>query len=206
MNRRDLLKTTPFWLGSVIATPAIMQLLTSCSQKENLSWKPLLLDNKQAFVLENIVDIIVPASKTIGALDVNIPQFIDLILKDVFFENEQQIFLKGAQYFKTKFEAMFKKEVENGSREDFLHLISIFFKISADQQRQIFELLNKAEDKVKNKELYCIYKYLTFIRHYTLFGYYTSESVGKEILHYDPIPGSYLSCVPLSDIGNVSSI
>jgi hypothetical protein len=26
--------------------------------------------------------------------------------------------------------------------------------------------------------------------------------VGKEVLNYDPVPGHYDGCVPLSDIGN----
>ena len=34
--------------------------------------------------------------------------------------------------------------------------------------------------------------------------YFTSEPVGKNVLHYDPIPGQFAGCVPISEVGNVS--
>jgi len=39
-----------------------------------------------------------------------------------------------------------------------------------------------------------------------LFGYYTSEKVGEEILSYDPVPGVFQGCIPLSDVGNAWSL
>ena len=35
-------------------------------------------------------------------------------------------------------------------------------------------------------------------------GYFTSEQVGKTVLHYDPIPGRYDACIPISEVGNVN--
>ena len=40
------------------------------------------------------------------------------------------------------------------------------------------------------------------VKSLTLLGYYTSEKVGKEILSYDPIPGEFIACMPLSQVGN----
>ena len=42
------------------------------------------------------------------------------------------------------------------------------------------------------------------IKELTLLGYFTSEPVGKNVLHYDPIPGRYDGCIPLSEVGNKS--
>jgi hypothetical protein len=42
------------------------------------------------------------------------------------------------------------------------------------------------------------------IRELTLVGYFTSEPIGKEVLHYDPIPGRFQGCIPLSEVGNKS--
>ena len=36
----------------------------------------------------------------------------------------------------------------------------------------------------------------------TVLGYFTSETVGKTVLHYDPVPGRFEACIPLAEVGN----
>ena len=38
------------------------------------------------------------------------------------------------------------------------------------------------------------------VRELTIVGYFTSETVGKTVLHYDPIPGRYDGCIPLAEV------
>lgn len=206
MKRRALLKKMALASGCIVATPTLLDLLVSCQKTSNLGCKPLFLDEKQAFVVGNLVDLILPTSETVGAIDVQVPQFIDLVLNDVLSKKEQAIFLKGAAFFHTKFETMFDKAVLRGTKNEFLTLLSNYFKLSLKEKKQVFELLEKEESVVDNIELYAIYKYLTCIRHYTLFGYYTSKKVGTEILNYNPVPGEYNGCVPVVEVGNSSSI
>ena len=40
------------------------------------------------------------------------------------------------------------------------------------------------------------------LKELTLLGYFTSETVGKNFLHYDPIPGRFDACIPLETVGN----
>ncbi len=40
------------------------------------------------------------------------------------------------------------------------------------------------------------------IKELTLLGYYTSEEIGKNVLRYDPLPGVYVGCMPVSEVGN----
>lgn len=206
MKRRDLLKIMPLSLGSVITAPTLMQLLASCEERKDLSWKPIFLDSKQGYVIDNLADIILPSSKEVGALDVNIPQFIDLILKEVIDKKGQILFLKGALAFQHEFEKTFNKNVLEGTKNEFLELLSQYFKLSENDQEQVFKLLEMEEGQIENKELYYIYKYLTFIRKYSIVGFYASKKVGTEVLNYNPVPGSYEACVPASEVGNVSSI
>jgi hypothetical protein len=35
-----------------------------------------------------------------------------------------------------------------------------------------------------------------------ILGYFTSEQVGRHVLHYDPVPGRYESCIPIEQVGN----
>ncbi|MFB3104238.1 MAG: gluconate 2-dehydrogenase subunit 3 family protein, partial [Pseudomonadales bacterium] len=75
---------------------------------------------------------------------------------------------------------------------------------SEQEQTRIFAEQDKnlADIDAENKDVYLIYKFLLSVRQNTLFGYFTSEKVGKEVLNYDPIPDRYDGCVPLADIGN----
>jgi hypothetical protein len=39
-----------------------------------------------------------------------------------------------------------------------------------------------------------------------LYAYFSSEEIGKNVLSYDPIPGEYRGCMPLSEVGNTWSL
>jgi hypothetical protein len=45
-------------------------------------------------------------------------------------------------------------------------------------------------------------RFFPLLREYTLLGYFTSERVGREVLHYDPVPGRWDPCVPLAEVGD----
>lgn len=111
---------------------------------------------------------------------------------------EQIVFIKGQNYFQVKFEKVFQKEISKGTEDDFLKLISSYFNVTREKQADIFTYLETPEDEVENKQVYYIYKYLIFVRHYTLYGYYTSEVIGKKMLEQNPITGYYESCVLFS--------
>ncbi|MFV0566860.1 MAG: gluconate 2-dehydrogenase subunit 3 family protein [Flavobacteriaceae bacterium] len=206
MDRREVLKTMPFILGSAIAAPTLLQLLVSCKNETDKNPDTVFLSEGELFVVNHIADIILPKTQTVGALDVNVPQFIDKVLKEVLTKKEQEMFSKGQNLFHEKFKAVFKKNTSKGTKSDFLELVSVYFKVSEDKQKQIFKLLSQPEAQVENKDMYYIYKYLTSIRYYTLYGYYTSGRVGLDILNYNPVPGTYEACIPVSEVGNSSSI
>ena len=155
-------------------------------------------------MVTRLVDVIVPASATPGALDVNVPQFIDKLYGNLFSATDQQQFSAGATAFAGKFAQVFKRQVMDGGSDEFRQLLNGYFNLSEEAQTKIFDEQEKdlADIDAQNKEIYLIYKFLLSVRQNTLFGYFTSEKVGKEVLNYDPIPDRYDGCVPLSDIGN----
>ncbi|QTD36232.1 gluconate 2-dehydrogenase subunit 3 family protein [Polaribacter batillariae] len=205
MKRRESLKILTFGLGGVVAAPVLLQLLSSCKTDRTVQWAPQFLTEEGVFVVSHLADLILPASKTMGALDVKVPQFIDLVLEKVATKAAQEKFNKGAILFKKSFEKTFTKEISEGTKSNFLTLLNTYFKISSNRQVQIFKLLESNQVSNENKETCFIYSYLMFVRHYTLFGYYTSEEVGKEILTYNPTPGFYNGCVPVEEAGNIQS-
>ncbi len=206
MNRREVLKTIPYILGCTVATPTLLQLLVSCKNDANGNYNDGFLNKSDAFTLNQIVDVILPKTQTVGALDVHVPQFVNRVLKAVLTKDEQDVFSKGQHLFKEKFQAVYKIDIQEATTANFMAFISVYFKVSEKQQQQIFKILNQPITEVENKDMYYIYSYLTTIRYYALYGYYTSERVGVDILNYNPTPGMYHACVPVNEVGNSSSI
>ena len=114
------------------------------------------------------------------------------------------LFTQGASIFAEKFEAMFDKKALKGKRKDFDKLFASYFKLTNDEIQHVLEEQQLNQNKISEDKIdtYLTYKFLFSVRYYTLFGDYTSEKVGKEVLNYDPVPGSYQACIPLEDIGN----
>jgi len=40
------------------------------------------------------------------------------------------------------------------------------------------------------------------IKSMAIWAYFSSEEIGKNVLAYDPIPGTYEPCIPVSEVGN----
>ena len=81
MDRRKAIKRTGFLLGSTAFSAAIFSNITSCqtaaTTTEALSWTPSFLSTDQAKVVEVIADILIPRTDTPGALDAEVPAYID---------------------------------------------------------------------------------------------------------------------------------
>ena len=196
MKRREVLKTVPFLLGSTIATPTLLQLLSSCSEDQHLQWTPRFLSVHQAFAVEQIVNIILPQTNTVGALEVYVPQFLDLLFKEVVSKDDQETFFKGASIFQQKFKNLFKREISKANTEEINKMVSMYFDIDEEDQKKVLELVTTSTNHV-DSETYYIYKYLYSIRYYTLFAYFTTQEVKEELLGFNPYLGSYIACASL---------
>ena len=76
MNRRQVLKNLGLGATALVATPAIMSLLQSCTNEPEFI--PNFLTKGEGHALRRIVDLIIPSDATIpGAVDVGVHQFID---------------------------------------------------------------------------------------------------------------------------------
>ncbi|MEI6052361.1 MAG: gluconate 2-dehydrogenase subunit 3 family protein, partial [Opitutaceae bacterium] len=116
-----------------------------------------------------------------GATDVGVPAFVDLMLGKYSTENERQIFTVGLDQVNAASLAAHARP---------------FVNISAEQQDAILMKIAVASQK-KEKTFFYQMKELTVV------GYFTSETVGRTVLHYDPVPGRFQGCVPISEVGNV---
>ncbi len=183
MDRRKALKGLGLSLGYIVATPSVFSLLQSCKNDPQISWTPQFFSSNESFILEKLIDLILPKTTSLpGALDVNIPQFIDAYTNEVSSKEEQENFKKGIA---TISDSLGKSP----NNEAFESLLTKYLK--ADQKDK--EVFSKNEDDT------LALKTLTNLRTMTIWAYKTSEKVGEEILAYDPIPGDFLGCISLEE-------
>ena len=69
-----------------------------------------------------------------------------------------------------------------------------FITLTPDRQDGVLRGIARAEEG-KNQGFFRL------IRSATILGYFTSEQVGRNVLHYDPVPGRYDGCIPIDQVG-----
>jgi hypothetical protein len=203
MDRRSALKNLSIGLGGVAGSPMVLGLLAS-STANAATWSADSFTAEEQHTVTQLVDIILPSSTTPGGLDVNVPQFLDKLFGQQFSELDRRYFRQGADLFANQFARVFSHPVRDGSRDEFARLLGGYFDLSDQEQARIFQEQARelAEIDPVDRDVYLTYKFLLSVRQNTLFGYFTSQQVGTEVLNYDPVPRSYDGCVPLSEIGN----
>ena len=178
MTRRAALKRAALFLGVALTPSLIANVLQAAATP---GAKAVFLSPAQLDLVTAIAERILPRTDTPGASDVGVPAFVDLMLGKYSTESERQVFTAGLD------------EVNAASLAS--HAQS-FVKISAAQQDAILMKIAVASQK-KEKTFFHQIKELTVV------GYFTSEIVGRTVLHYDPVPGRFQGCVPISEVGNV---
>jgi hypothetical protein len=188
MDRREALKRTAWIMGGVISAPAIMGVLKGCSAKPGIDWKPEFLTKEQAAIVTQVSDIIIPKTDTPGASDVGVPSFIDRILKDVYSKEDQDRFTSGLQAF--------DEGAKTAHGEIFMDLDE------ADQQTYVKKLHDEAIQAERNTDPAPKRPFVLMMKELTMLGFFTSEVGATQVLQYDPVPGAYKGCIPLSEAGN----
>lgn len=183
--------------AAAVAGPSLLSILQSCKNETRVDWQPQFLTMDEAAFISRIVDMILPRTETPGALDVKVDIFIDKVYAQLYDAN-------GQNHVRTEIEK-FNADCVSDFGDSFVNLSE------SDQ----IKVLEKAEANsgqfgsgvwgttVGNPEPVGFYRSL---KSTALWGYFTSEEIGENILNYDPIPGAYHGCLPLSKVGNKWSL
>jgi gluconate 2-dehydrogenase gamma chain len=188
MDRREALKRTAWIMGGAVSAPAIMGILKGCKAKPTLDWKPSFLSEEQGLLVSQVSDIIIPKTETPGAKDVGVPGFIDEMLKEVYSKEDQDKFINGLKEFS---DAALKQY-----GDPFVEL---------DPAKQVAFVTAQHDAAVKaNKETKPAppRPFVLMMKELTMLGFFTSKPGATEVLQYEPVPGAYKGCLPLSEAGN----
>jgi hypothetical protein len=184
MERREVLKRVAWMLGGAVSAPAALAILQGCSAKDAPSvaqWTPKFFKGSQKDVITALADTILPKTATSGALDANVPAFIDSMLADVYDASAKERFNKGFAEFEQAAKSGGKPFVERDAAGR-----TAFVKESLEQAL--------GEEGKDGKP------FVLMARELTLLGFYTSRVGIAENMEYSQAPGPFHGCVPLSEM------
>lgn len=125
-----------------------------------------ILNEEQREMMARVAELIIPKTDTPGAIDVGVPAFIEIMLRDGYTKPVQDVFLAGLSDLAGKG----------------------FLSASPDQQTT---LLKQIEANALTNAKSGSVSFWQLIKELTVWGYFTSEAGIKSSLDYQPIPGKF---------------
>lgn len=181
ISRRDAVHKSGWILASAIFGPGLITSLQSCASEVANSETLLVFNATQYQLAQAMGDTILPRTNSPSASDVKVPEFIDLLLRDVFSEEVKEHLLTGLE----QFEIACKK----ASGKSFL-------KLGSAQRQHYLSEIDKMVMSVKYADE--IPFYYTF-KKLCITTYLSTEEGIKQNLKYNPIPGPFQGDVKLDD-------
>jgi hypothetical protein len=186
MNRRQALKNISLTIGYTAVIPSAFSILQSCKSEAKI-WVPQFFTSDEAVVIKNLVDLILPTTKdSPGALDVNVPEFIDLYALKVYNPKKVEEYRLGLQGIIEELNVP-ETGVKGLNQEDFDKLLSKYLRATKEEQKQFRQSKN------------IVFEALMELRGQSIWAYTTSEEIGENVLAYDPIPGTQKGCIDLNE-------
>ena len=174
ISRREAIRRAALLAGVALA-PAWLDLVDRARSAAQTQY----LSAAQRTVAGAIADRILPRTDTPGAMDVGVPAFIDLLYGEFMTPAERQMLTTGLD------------AVEAAGKAAGAASFSV---LGVDRQDTVLRVIARAEEGQPQG-------FFRLIRSATILGYFTSEQVGRNVLHYEPIPGRYEGCIPIDQVG-----
>lgn len=183
MNRRHALRHIALISGGLALIP-------SCdfSQEDILAaYDHLKITPSQKALLGAISDTIIPAGEIKGALDLEVHDFILVMVNDCFTSENQEKFTAGLTAFPD-----FAQE-QSGKKFDALN--------TKEREQLILDAAKlEGDDSEAGKRNGSISYFINSAKRFTIQGYMASEYIQTEVVPYSLIPGEYNGAVLISDL------
>ncbi len=229
MTRREVIKQTALLTGYALSASMIQGILSGCQPTStHAAWKPTYFTQEQADLISAAAERLLPRTNTPGALDAGVPEYVEMMVKNVFRPREREAFQLGLKSFNPNAVAAFGKPfLELTSEEQEQVLVKMESKDILDEierrernfsdpmanlEREIEKRTNARNQEMETPAMAVDWEafersrlnndypfYLRF-KQLVLSGYFSSKLVGMEVTNYDPVPGVYNGCIKLSDV------
>jgi len=179
MKRREALKYTTLFTGAALSAGTVSAILTGCKADTSLGWTPDALTQKQAELIAEIAERIIPKTDTPGAKDAMVDRFIDSAIANNFSAEEKGKFLEGLELFQSISQDKFSKSFTDLNPEN---MDAVLTAVVADSKGKEGHIWPAMKGLVKS-------------------GFFNSEIGMKEFLIYDAVPGEWIGCLDYSEVG-----
>ena len=183
MERRDALKNLGKAFGFAVATPTVLSILQGCSSSEGLAWAPQFFSSEESSFLVKAIDVILPATDTPSASEVNVHVFIDKLIAECYDAEAQERVKSQLTAF-----ASFVTESTGAS--------SLAAVSEANLVDSFTTLFGDRDESISSDA----YAFAGDLRSMTISAYKGSEYIGENVLAYLPVPGEYIACDDLQTL------
>jgi gluconate 2-dehydrogenase gamma chain len=197
MNRREALLRVAGLMGGTLSASTLLAIRKGLaagnghSATPSAATEPSILTASQRDIVSGVIDVMIPRTDTPGAVDVGVPGFIDLMLRDVYTQADRDRYLAGLADFDATAVA------ENGKK---------FVALETTQQLALVRKFHDAavgeERRSRRADAHPQRPFILMTKELTLLGFFTSQAGATQVLQYVAVPGSYHGCIPLEQAGN----
>ncbi len=170
MQRRSAVKNIALTIGASIVLPAWANAWNKDSFRHNQNIVP-----PQENLLAEIVETIIPKTNTPGAKELNVQQFIPVMVKDCYDQKAQETYKKGFE--------LVDKNAKNAFSKSFMEC-------DTKQRLEVLDKMSKSENSDEKN-------FLQLVKRLTIQGYMSSEYVMTNLSVYEYAPARYHGCVPV---------
>jgi gluconate 2-dehydrogenase gamma chain len=197
MNRREALIRVAGLMGGTLSASTLLAIRNGFaagngySATTSAAREPSILSASQMDLVSGVSDVMIPRTDTPGAVDVGVPRFIDLMLKDVYTQPDRDRYLAGLADFDATALA------ENGKK-----FVALELKQQVDLVRKFHDAAVGEERQSRRARAHPQRPFILMTKELTLLGFFTSQAGATQALQYVAVPGSYHGCLPLEQAGN----
>jgi len=186
MKRREILRYAALATGAAVSLPLANSLLVSCKTDATtaaVSEKLAFFGEKEASVVKNIVDLILPKTDSPSASELGVHTMIDQMVGNVYRP-------KAKKEYQENFALLMKYLQNAGGGKGFMSLAG------ADKVKLLQGL-----DSSKDKSLEKVREAYLNLKQQTIAYYLSTEEIATNYLTYLPVPGTYEPCISLEEAG-----
>ncbi|MEO8114164.1 MAG: gluconate 2-dehydrogenase subunit 3 family protein [Phenylobacterium sp.] len=203
MTRRQAALTFgALWTALVIPPEARAQ--------ATLTWAPQALTPAQARVLDAVAELIVPATDTPGARQAGVPQFVDRAVGNYCTPADAQAIRAGLDRIDADARAAYGVGFAALTPAQQAALLAGYEAEGRGPRAPVAVGRGETETGLANQPSPNPASrmtppkgppFLPVLKDLVTVGYFTSELGATRAVRYDPVPGAFRGCVPLSEIG-----
>ena len=143
----------------------------------------------QRKIVAAMSEVILPRTDTPGAIDAGVPRYIELMAAHWLNQEEGAIFNAGLQDMETRIPLEYGRSFDQLSAGEQLQIMEALEDAASDSPW--YDFGNVQREFISDAPFICQFKELT------IWGFFTSQEGGSQVLRYNPMPMYFNGDIPL---------